>query len=255
MRALPRARPRAMMAAARSALIVSGRRGWTPAFIGVRTNPGQITETTMPFRARGWRRPSPKQAHRRLAAAVGGRIGRTVKTGEGAHQGKMAGAPAHHGRLRRLDGIEHTVKIDREDRSGALRTVWQVSAGRPGIGDHQIKRRVLIDAADPVGHRRSVGHVDRSRGDVGACLPASGGGDGESARIAAAERQMDTWSRIASCQRRADPAAGAGDQDRARRWWARTSHGPVTDWQTSSRQLNAGQSAARGRCTRRGDEQ
>ena len=165
----------------------------------------------------GQAQPFAEQAHCGLAAAVGGRARRAVEAGERAHQRQLTAAAGRHGRLGRLDRVEDAAEVDREDRPGAFWSVWQMPARGAGVGDHEIERRIVVDPADPGGHRGAVGHVDARLVHLRAGAPAFRRHTGETARIAPRQRQMGTWSGIAPRQCGADPAAGAGDQDRARR--------------------------------------
>jgi hypothetical protein len=99
-----------------------------------------------------------------------------------------------------------------------------MSARGAGIRDYQIERRRLIDVADPGGHGRSVDHLDASLARGCACPPALGRNRREARQIPSAKRQVDPRLGIATGQGGTDPAARAGDQNRARGLWSKAGH-------------------------------
>jgi hypothetical protein len=128
---------------------------------GVRTKPGQITDTLTPLPRRRAQRLAV-DADSGFAGAIGGRARHPAEPAERAHQRNLAAPARQHGRERRLDRVQHAIDVDGEHPAGLihLRPGLAAAAADPGTGDHEAERSERLDRRDPIRHFFLIGDID-----------------------------------------------------------------------------------------------
>ena len=105
--------------------------------------------------------------HRRLAGAIGRRIGQPAQAGDGADEGDMAVAAAHIGAISGSTVFKTPDEIGRKERPHGVRIFAEAVAGEAGgyarIGDCEIEGARGVLRGDPGAHRIAIANIESAR--------------------------------------------------------------------------------------------